>query len=257
LWEIQPTWSSNGTQIAYRDASGSLWLARLDGTTQLLGTGLPVSNLDIAWSPDDTLIFVRSPYGEQSFQGAWVLLPPLRPGQEISLARIAMIDGTNGWGQTASGHLVRTADGGATWLDVTPLDNALFFFADAQNAWASRIGQSSPMDWETADGGATWDPSSTSIDPQDTALRSFPLADAPFFLDESTGWRVSESQLQKTADGGLTWTKVAAVGWPSAQLSFVDESHGWAAVSDGETFMLLRTTDGGRTWSLVQPVVTR
>jgi photosystem II stability/assembly factor-like uncharacterized protein len=68
----------------------------------------------------------------------------------------------------------------------------------------------------------------------------------------STGWLVEdEGQVQKTTDGGNTWSVVreAVAGsedWND--VDFVDENIGFACAEKGEIY---KTTDGGATWALV------
>jgi hypothetical protein len=47
-------------------------------------------------------------------------LPTLQPGQPIALTNLHMVDTAIGWGIEKSGRIVRTHDGGQTWIDVTP-----------------------------------------------------------------------------------------------------------------------------------------
>jgi photosystem II stability/assembly factor-like uncharacterized protein len=40
------------------------------------------------------------------------------------------------------------------------------------------------------------------------------------------------------------------------QFSFVDEMRGWAVARSADASALVRTTDGGRTWELLEPIVS-
>jgi photosystem II stability/assembly factor-like uncharacterized protein len=90
--------------------------------------------------------------------------------------------------------------------------------------------------------------------------RYWPTA-GTFFLNNASGWSLSPpvpgrtSQLQKTTDGGRTWTTIKQVAWTSAQFSFTSEQVGWAIVSDGANAAFVHTTNGGKTWKIIKPVI--
>ena len=159
----------------------------------------------------------------------------LSAGQEIKVTNIHMLDAAQGWaigGLDANGdHILRTADGGLTWQDVTPPEpmaassatqSAIGFFMDLNHAWVAYHGAvPSPAAqasiWRTADGGATWQQAT--------------LTDPALFTE----------------------------GYMPSDLSFVDAQHGWMMVHVGagmnhDYFVLLASTDDGATWqTLISP----
>src|SRR6187402_1824432 len=48
----------------------------------------------------------------------------LQPGQPLKLLSIQMNDSRQGWAVESSGHIVRTADGGASWKNASPSEGA-------------------------------------------------------------------------------------------------------------------------------------
>ena len=66
-----------------------------------------------------------------------------------------------------------------------------------------------------------------------------------FFLDDSTGWMVTEKGVWETVESGRTWTKTKA---PAGLLRvwFLNRQHGFAA---GLEKRALETKDGGVTWT--------
>lgn len=136
---------------------------------------------------------------------------------------------------SASGTILATADGGATWVSQfswsTEWLNAVAFI-DAVHGWA--VGASGTILF-TTDGGETWNPQSSGC--------SESLYDVAF-TDATHGWAVgSDGVILTTIDGGATWTGSSA--WVFAQ-AFSDAKHGWAV---GDFGVVLATSDGGRTWS--------
>jgi photosystem II stability/assembly factor-like uncharacterized protein len=88
-----------------------------------------------------------------------------------------------------------------------------------------------------------------------------PIIDAPAIinidmLDEVYGWGITESEVVRTNDGGVTWYNVSPPGLSEAgyfiYADFFDAEHAWLQLPDmnnqpnGGT--LYRTSDGGLTW---------
>jgi photosynthesis system II assembly factor YCF48-like protein len=88
----------------------------------------------------------------------------------------------------------------------------------------------------TSDGGQHW-----SL--EDFAERPVSL----FFLNESTGWMVTEHGIWATDESGRTWKKLDALKG-IVQVYFLDESHGFAI---GYPKAIYETADGGRKWMKV------
>ncbi len=89
-----------------------------------------------------------------------------------------------------------------------------------------------------------------------------PLIESPTlvsirFLNELDGWGVTETQIVRTNDGGITWYNVtppALAETGTLVESFVlDNNHAWMQLPDLENYpnsgFLYRTTDGGITWT--------
>ena len=89
-----------------------------------------------------------------------------------------------------------------------------------------------------------------------------PLVESPAlvsieFLNELDGWGVTETQIVRTNDGGITWydvtpPEVTETGY-SVDIFVLDNDHIWMQLPDVENFLnggsLYRTTDGGLTWT--------
>jgi photosystem II stability/assembly factor-like uncharacterized protein len=99
----------------------------------------------------------------------------------------------------------------------------------------------------TRDGGVSW-----SI-----AMLPAEIVEAgPAFADPDHGWVFAGEEGYETVDGGATWSRFASNGNLSGHdLDFVDQLHGWAFSRDWEQASLLRTDDGGRTWTSLTPTL--
>lgn len=89
-----------------------------------------------------------------------------------------------------------------------------------------------------------------------------PLVDAPAlvaieFLTSLDGWGVTETQIVRTNDGGITWYNVTPPNVREAgynvSLSALDNEHVWVQAPDLQNYStagtLYRTSDGGLTWA--------
>src|SRR5687767_1495764 len=89
-----------------------------------------------------------------------------------------------------------------------------------------------------------------------------PLVESPAlisiqFLNELDGWGVTETQIVRTNDGGITWynvtpPEVTEAGY-SVDTFVLDNNHVWVQLADPDNFpnsgSLYRTTDGGLAWT--------
>jgi photosystem II stability/assembly factor-like uncharacterized protein len=197
--------------------------------------------------------------------------------QEISgpLPLIVFSSLTTGWILATGSSLLVTHDGGAAWhvqpLPVTTSAGSSLRvpqFFDPQHgltlSWSSPTARAVLL--ATSDGGSTW------------VVRSLPgeVLFAAEFADANHGWAIGvlaadfdrmppvpaiPLPLYKTDDGGVTWVPVPTeILWggpegPIDVLDFVDQNNGFAIreryMGTGQS-QLLKTTDGGRTWSIVE-----
>ncbi|MDA3936607.1 MAG: cell wall-binding repeat-containing protein [Actinomycetota bacterium] len=130
-------------------------------------------------------------------------------GVSAHLGSVYFIDESTGWIAGANGTLRKTTNGGASWFAQDP----------GTSVWLSGV----------------------------------------FFLDESTGWVVGdEGTILKSTDGGVSWTPQTSGTTKNLWgVQFVDENNGWVVgipggngpPPPGEYGPILRTTDGGTTWT--------
>jgi photosystem II stability/assembly factor-like uncharacterized protein len=72
----------------------------------------------------------------------------------------------------------------------------------------------------------------------------------PTFSDSQHGWFFARKEVFVTTDGGLHWSSfMSNVTLAGSTLQFIDQLHGWAFSTDPEHPFLLRTDDGGHTWT--------
>lgn len=193
-----------------------------------------------------------------------------------------------------SGLLFKTMDGGKTWKHVRddPWIAAEVFFKNAEDGWIA----GGPGDQDlfvSHDGGETWKKTILKT-PDNIDANSFAAPALPIFIGETGFVPVTYAQpheknglvvVYSTSDFGKSWheeltlplshgvsggrqpigiiksTKGSvtpilaetAIGSGVLQVKFVDNLDGWASTWQG----LLRTSDGGATWTDVSPFKRR
>ena len=168
------------------------------------------------------------------------------------------------WASGAAGTLLRTRDGGRTWVRLPFPDSSLDLrdveAHDARTAivMSAAPGQGSRI-YRTEDGGASWSLRYTAPHPAmfldaiafDRASRTRGYA----FSDSVDGRFV----VLATEDGGRTWTPLPDAGLPRAlpgEGAFAASGTNIAVQSTGvwiatTASRVLRTADAGRSWSIV------
>ncbi len=88
----------------------------------------------------------------------------------------------------------------------------------------------------TADGGTSWTPIEVKA-----------IANALFFVDDSTGWLAADDGLWITMESGRTWKRISSIKSLN-DIFFLTPKHGFAV---GTEKRFLETQDGGATWKPV------
>src|ERR1051325_2104215 len=78
------------------------------------------------------------------------------------------------------------------------------------------------------------------------------------FFDQLNGWGITETQIVRTIDGGMTWYNVTPPDLKetgtTVQSFFLDKDHAWIQKPDFNNYpnngLMYRTIDGGLTWKI-------
>jgi photosystem II stability/assembly factor-like uncharacterized protein len=159
---------------------------------------------------------------------------------------------------TGGGTIIRTVNGGQTWVQQGASQIPAVFYndvsaVDSQNVWV--VGESSAGDdgssygtiLRTRNSGATWLRQGSPQSIPDTGLSGVSA------VDGDMAWVVGgQGTVLKTIDGGDTWVQQAQDMLPNAAFQMVyalDRENVWAVGSDNATTaVIIHTTDGGDTW---------
>ena len=193
---------------------------------------------------------------------AWTDQPT---GVNARLRGVSAISDRVAWASGSSGTVLRTDDGGSTWqaLKIPATEKLDFRDIDAvsdQAAYVLSIGSGDASRiYKTVDGGRTWSLQFTNLDPK-------AFFDAMAFWDADRGIAFSDSVdgrlvILRTDNGGREWTRVPAESLPPAienegafaasgtNVAVYGRDHVWIGTGAGAVARVLRSSDGGRTWS--------
>ncbi|MCX5386726.1 oxidoreductase [Streptomyces sp. NBC_00083] len=181
---------------------------------------------------------------------------------------LAAVSGSTAWVAGTKGTVLRTADGGRTWRNVSPPGAEALEFRDVEAFDGRRAvvlaigeGEASRV-YRTEDGGATWSESFRNTDPK-------AFYDCLTFFDPRHGLAMSDPvdgkyRILSTADGGRSWAVLPSAGMPAAQpgeagfaasgqcLVASGPRDVWLATGGGATGRVLHSTDRGLTWTAAE-----
>ncbi|MBZ0272344.1 hypothetical protein K8I61_09925 [bacterium] len=214
---------------------------------------------DVAFASDDVVVAVGYPGKVFRSTDAGNTFAPVAIGTDEPLFGIDFPSPSVGYIAARKGQVWKTADAGETWtLLSTGVEEHLFAVHFADDAHGIVVGNFGRI-LSTKDGGASWQ--TTVLE----AMVSAPIfavhmfdADNALLAGEYPIWEAqleedveaeTLSSIFRTADGGLTWERVAM---PDTShlfgLAFATNEIGYAVGTKG-TF--LETRDGGATWARI------
>jgi photosystem II stability/assembly factor-like uncharacterized protein len=189
-----------------------------------------------------------------------------------ALVRIDFQDENNGWGIAVNdnGYILRTVDGGSTWLNATPPGigpigfSTILTVLNAHIAWALVPSADffSGTLFQTSDGGVTWN--SNPVPFGGGFLQFLDANTGRLLADRGAGAGSEAVEIFQTSDGGTTWVSVfhndpgqpgssdsLPLGGIKNGMTFLNASTGWVTGSipkDGDVYLYV-TRDGGISWS--------
>ncbi|WP_282791864.1 oxidoreductase [Streptomyces sp. CC224B] len=187
-------------------------------------------------------------------------------GTDARFRGLAAVSRTTAWAAGSRGTVLRTADGGRSWRDVSPPGAAGLEFRDVEAFDGRRAvvlaigeGEASRV-YRTTDGGATWTEAFRNPDPK-------AFYDCMTFFDRRHGLAVSDPvdgkyRMLSTADGGRSWKVLPNQGMPAAQdkeaafaasgqcLVSTGPRDAWLATGGAARARVLHSADRGLTWTV-------
>jgi photosystem II stability/assembly factor-like uncharacterized protein len=177
-----------------------------------------------------------------------------------TLYGVKFLSTTKGFAVGEDRAIFCTIDSGNTWSLKTSTDTSTLYdicFASATTGWA--VGDQTTV-LKTIDGGNTW---TTQTIPTSERLSSDPILNVLQAVTSPDGSRVCAVGLGGwvivSSNGGANWTRRNRTPAPATTnlltgVFFPTPSVGWAVTQSGTGAVnLIKTTDGGTTWSPVSP----
>jgi photosystem II stability/assembly factor-like uncharacterized protein len=204
-----------------------------------------------------------APHGQRHGAPHWQLKDTGR--SDVRFRGLSAVSRTTAWVAGTGGTVLRTADGGAHWQNVSPPGAADLEFRDIEAFDARRAvvlaigeGESSRV-YRTDDGGATWTESFRNTDAN-------AFYDCMAFFDHRHGLAVSDPvdgrfRILSTGDGGRSWKVLPSAGMPAAldgEAGFAASGQClvasgprdvWLATGGGARARVLHSADRGLTWT--------
>ncbi|WP_326809407.1 MULTISPECIES: oxidoreductase [unclassified Streptomyces] len=212
---------------------------------------------------------VRTPEGAAARAGQLARSPGWSLKDSGSRSRfrgLSAVSRSAAWVAGSGGTVLRTADGGRTWSDVSPSGAAGLELRDIETfgtrgAVVLAIGEGDASRvFRTEDGGVHWRETFRNDDPA-------AFYNCVTFFDHRNGLVVGDPvdgkfRILATRDGGRSWHLVPSDGMPAARkgetnfaasgqcLTSSGGRNAWFATGGGDTSRVFRTTDRGRHWSV-------
>jgi photosystem II stability/assembly factor-like uncharacterized protein len=208
---------------------GELWIVKSVPSINFLECGFFV-NETTGWVSGQNEIFKTTDKGN-----TWLKT------NIVSLFKSAFfVDENVGWFVGGNGRIIKTSDGGTSWLDQASNTSAFLtsiFMMNENIGWAAGF---EGTILKTVDGGQNWDTQSN------TTTKNLYVIN---FIDQYNGFAAGEEGIiLKTTDGGENWIEISKT--LSADLNktfFINSQSGWIACDEGKVLM---TTDAGENWVL-------
>lgn len=190
--------------------------------------------------------------------------------KKASFRGLSAVNGQVVWASGSGGTVLRTINGGETWLDVSVprADSIQFRDIEAFNAdTAIVMGVASPAKfYRTTNGGKTWDEVYSNTHPEI-------FFDAMGFWDNKNGIAFGDAldghlPIITTTDGGESWKKIDYSNLPNSPegeggfaasgtcLTTYGESTVWIGLGSPAS-RIFKSEDKGKTWSVIETAMKR
>jgi photosystem II stability/assembly factor-like uncharacterized protein len=221
----------------------------IDWTAQNSGTSIDLSTIDFTdnqngwaagYTSEGQSIVVHTSNGGST----WATLVP---SFNDKLIKIIFNDNNNGYAIATSGQIYLTTNGGTTWTSTYTSPHESLWDIQVLPSGTGYVCGTNGAILKTLNSGALWSPI------YKTASNGYIIRDLSF-PDLKNGWVLDDAlMLMHTADSCNSWSDQTP--YPSdfyaGAIDFSDASRGWVAgkSSDGVYGQILRTTDGGASFS--------
>jgi len=259
LLSVSFTDSNNGTvvgdfgTILKTTNGGSTWSSQSSGTTNAL-YGIIFTDVNTGTAVGYNGTILKTTNGGTT----WI---PQSSGTSKTLFGVSFTDSNSGTIVGDEGMILRTVNGGSSWIQQSSgITNRLNGVAFTDTNFGTCVGDAGTI-LHTTNGGVSWTPQVSG-----TTVTLYGVC----FTDAINGISVGQfGEVLKTTNSGITWSTQLIPNSKSntggsqphvMSVSFTDANTGTAVGGDplgaDLTTMILKTTNGGATWSLQTPAAS-
>jgi len=174
---------------------------------------------------------------------------------------IWFLDESTGWAINSNGHILKTTNGGATWMlqqQITSTYLRCLGFASPRIGWVGTTSAARRL-FRTTDGGATWTLVGNLPAAAPVKICGLSVVNEQIIYGSGTNVPRDRPGVIKSTDGGATWTAwdMSAQATILIDCYFPDPQHGWVVGGKANVPnptradvkpVVLYTADGGATW---------
>ncbi|MEO1626602.1 MAG: T9SS type A sorting domain-containing protein [Bacteroidota bacterium] len=197
-------------------------------------------------------------------QSDWTALPtaPNFIGPMSKLDDVFFLNAELGWTLNGRGEVYKTEDGGQSWRLLTDLNEFLrcVKFVNEEVGYIGSLqgnfggGDNIARLYKTTDGGETWTELTDRISPRPIGICGLSVVGEQHIF--GCGAFYSPARFYKSTDGGETWTNqdLSAYAIALVDVHFSSPDTGFVVGSSSQAGgggLILRTTDGGDSWTAV------
>jgi photosystem II stability/assembly factor-like uncharacterized protein len=179
---------------------------------------------------------------------------------------VFFIDASTGWAVNSAGSIIKTSDGGDSWVAQAEFEDVYLRsvgFANANVGWVGTLTSTHRL-LHTTDGGASWRLVNNLPPGSPPAICGLSVVDANTVYGSGTNFPDRPAAIVKTTDGGATWTAInmSAHAAILVDIYFKNAMEGWVVGGrddvgqpmarrkrDDVEPVVLHTVDGGATWT--------
>ena len=164
-----------------------------------------------------------------------------------NFSSIFFVDQNNGWATIDDefyGGIVKSNNGGITWIEKSSISSSSIYFSDINNGWA--VGDSGSI-LKSIDNGETWVPKTSGTTNNLNSVQ---------FCGSNLGMCVgNKGTVLLSIDGGESWcSKSCGIIENLQSVSFTNSTSAWVVGSNG---IIMETTDLGNNWTSYDEVTPR
>lgn len=198
-------------------------------------------------------------HGSPSLQPPSQVSPQTQDLQHPRFSRVQMVNAMDGWGIDENGLLVKTTDGGSSWVEFQ-LSVGNLGATGANSVWAASFSATAIHVYRSLNGGKTF---TSSTLPGGGFSGAVNFASPTTMSSVELGLKPTILSISTTTDGGIRWQKTKIAVSTQFEGGLVDtglsgEDQEWIDVQSTprmyhQDLALFFTTDAGQTW---EPIST-